>query len=76
MIEIRFYQDDAGKSPFTKWLNSLKDSNARAAVVSRLDRLLLGNFGDCKFLLKGLYELRIKYGPGYRVYTRVRMTSL
>lgn len=68
MIEVRFYKDETGKSPFAKWLDSLKDVNAQAAVVSRLDRLTLGNFGDCKYLLNGLYELRIKYGPGYRVY--------
>ncbi|MBI4389693.1 MAG: type II toxin-antitoxin system RelE/ParE family toxin [Nitrospinae bacterium] len=65
---MKSIKTNPGKSPFVKWLDSLKDVNARAAVVSRLDRLAPGNFGDCKRLLDKLYELRISYGPGYRVY--------
>ncbi|MBI5428203.1 MAG: type II toxin-antitoxin system RelE/ParE family toxin [Nitrospinae bacterium] len=66
--EIEFYESGSGSSPFVKWFNSLKDINAKAIIASRLDRLKLGNWGDCKYLGNGLHELRIAFGPGYRVY--------
>ena len=53
---------------FQHWLNGLKDRQARARVQARLDRLALGNPGDAKPLREGVSELRIDYGPGYRVY--------
>lgn len=46
----------------------LKDSKARAIVRARLNRIELGNFGDCKSVGDGVFEFRISYGPGYRVY--------
>ncbi|MBI1926217.1 hypothetical protein HYR99_18460 [Candidatus Poribacteria bacterium] len=57
-----------GRDAFREGLTSVKDSTARAAIRSRLDRLLLGNFGDHRRLNGDLYELRIHYGPGYRIY--------
>ena len=57
-----------GRSPFSEWLNGLSDIKARARVRIRLDRVSLGNFGDCRSLGGALHELRIDYGPGYRVY--------
>jgi putative addiction module killer protein len=62
MIEIR--QTDV----FSKWLRSLRDRQARARIQTRLDRLQLGLVGDVKSIGKGVFELRIDYGPGYRVY--------
>ena len=53
---------------FQRWLNGLKGRQARARVQARLDRLALGNPGDAKPLRDGVSELRIDYGPGYRVY--------
>lgn len=53
---------------FSKWLNSLQDRNARSRIIQRLDRLQAGNAGDTKPIGEGLSELRINYGPGYRVY--------
>lgn len=50
------------------WLASLEDLKARARIAARLDRLSLGNFGDSKALREGVSELRIDWGPGYRVY--------
>jgi len=58
----------SGKTPFTEWLDSLKDSRAVGIVRARLNRLRLGNFGDCKTVGDGVEELRIDFGPGYRVY--------
>lgn len=51
-----------------EWLARLRDNRARARIVIRLNRLSVGNFGDCKPLREGVLELRIDYGPGYRVY--------
>jgi putative addiction module killer protein len=56
------------KCPFEEWLGSLKDSKARMRVRARIARLEVGNFGDCKGLRDGVQEIRIDYGPGYRVY--------
>lgn len=46
----------------------MADPRAQAKIASRINRLAAGNFGDCRSLRKGLYELRIDWGPGYRVY--------
>jgi putative addiction module killer protein len=53
---------------FRKWRTRLKDERARAMIASRLDRLAFGNAGDVKPMGQGISELRIDYGPGYRVY--------
>ena len=68
MIEIRIYTAKDRSSPFSEWLDALADRNGRAAIRARLLRVELGNFGDCKPLRKGVMELRIDKGPGYRVY--------
>lgn len=57
---------------FSRWLNSLRDSKGRTLILSRLDRMSRGNFGDVKFVGQGVFELRIFYGPGYRVYYTMR----
>lgn len=54
---------------FAKWIKRLKDANARARINVRLKRIsLTGNLGDAKPVGDGVYELRVDYGPGYRVY--------
>lgn len=65
-IEIYVSHDD--KAPFETWLRKLKDRDARARIQSRIARLRLGNLGDCKSVGGSIYELRVDYGPGYRVY--------
>ena len=67
MIEVRRYTTRAGKDVVGDWLADLED-NARARVAVRIDRLSLGNFGDSKPLREGVSELRIDWGPGYRLY--------
>lgn len=68
VIEIRHYVSRAGKDVFDAWLTELADARAQAKIASRINRLAAGNSGDCKSLRQGLYELRIDWGPGYRVY--------
>jgi putative addiction module killer protein len=67
-IEIRHYVTRGGKDVFDEWLSELADVRAQAKIVARINRLATGNFGDCKALGQGLCELRIDWGPGYRVY--------
>lgn len=57
-----------GKDVFEEWLAKLKDDQAEARVEARINRLAHGNFGDCKPVGEGVWELRVNYGPGYRVY--------
>lgn len=68
MIEIRHYVTQAGRDVFDEWLSSLGDARTEAKIATRINRLAAGNFGDCKPLGQGLWELRIDFGPGYRVY--------
>jgi putative addiction module killer protein len=67
-MEIREYVMPNGKAPFVEWIDKLRDREARIKIRIRLDRILSGNPGDCKSLGHDLYEMRIHYGPGYRVY--------
>ena len=62
MIEVRKTE------VFAKWLDAIKDIRARARILVRIERLVAGNPGDVKHLGGGVSELRIDYGPGYRVY--------
>ena len=58
---------------FAKWLKRLKDANARARINIRIRRIALdGNLGDVKSVGDGVYEIRINYGPGYRLYYSMR----
>ena len=62
------YLTPGGESPFGDWLEGLRDRQARAAIRKRLNRIRLGSFGDSKALGGGVHELRVNFGPGYRVY--------
>jgi len=70
MIEIR--QTEV----FSKWLRGLRDRQARARIQTRIDRLQLGLAGDVKPVGEGVSELRIDYGPGYRLYFSQRGREL
>lgn len=67
MIEIREYIDTRGDSPFEKWFNRL-NSPAAAKVTIALARVKQGNLANCKSVKAGVSELRIYFGPGYRIY--------
>ena len=76
-IEIKVLETDEGKVPFEEWYDSLKDKVTKVRVRRRLDRLELGNFGDTESIGDGIYELRLHFGAGYRVYfTRVGNTVI
>jgi putative addiction module killer protein len=66
--EIKIYATEEGKEPFRDWLNSLKDIDTQAFVFQRLQRIKLGNFGDCKPIGEGLWEFRIHHKAGIRIY--------
>jgi putative addiction module killer protein len=61
---------------FDAWLSDLKDREARAQIQKRISRMQLGNFGDAKRVAKDVSELRIDFGPGYRVYYTQRGSVL
>jgi len=65
---ISYYLTETGKKPFKEWLDGLKDIVARQKVRIRLDRVRLGNLGKNRSVGEGIYELKVDYGPGYRVY--------
>ena len=66
--EVLEYVDAFGRIPFREWLEAQRDVRARARIDARLLRLRLGMLGDAKSVGDGVHELRIDYGPGYRVY--------
>lgn len=70
-FQIGVYETDAGKIPYEEWEDSLS-SQDRALVETRLARIRKGNLGDCEPLkgkgTKGIYEIRMHFGPGYRIY--------
>jgi putative addiction module killer protein len=68
VYEILHYQTIAGVDVINTWLGGLADPRAIARIVARVDRLQAGNFGDHKPIGQSVWELRIDYGPGYRVY--------
>lgn len=70
MIEVRQTET------FSRWLLKLRDLRARARIQARIDRLELGNPGDVKPVGEGVSEMRIDYGPGYRVYFVQRGSEL
>ena len=70
MVEIR------KTATFSKWIDSLRDIRARARIQARIERLAVGHAGDAKPVGEGVSELRIDYGPGYRVYFKKQGRSV
>jgi len=67
IIEIRAYETGIGRSPFAEWFEAL-DAQAAAKITTALNRLERGNTSNVKSVGSGVLELRIDFGPGYRVY--------
>jgi putative addiction module killer protein len=70
MIEVR------KTAVFTSWLANLRDQNAKGRIVSRITRLEHGNPGDVKSVGGGVSEMRVDYGPGYRIYYSARGSTV
>ena len=67
MLDVREYVDDAGRSPFTKWLCAL-NVQAAAKVATALERIADGNLSNVKAVGGGVLEYKVDFGPGYRIY--------
>lgn len=67
-FEIEIYETESGKCPFEMWFENIRNGMTRAKISMRLDRLKLGNFGDCRVIGDGISELRMHYGSGIRIY--------
>src|SRR5262245_21687995 len=65
---LDYYIDLRGPRPFLEWLQEIKDIGTRARIKVRLDRMKLGHFGHYRSVGEGVFELKIDWGPGYRVY--------
>lgn len=74
-MELLRYQRLNGQVPFSDWLNGLTDKRGQARIRLRLQRLAAGNPGDIKPVGEGVSELRLHFGPGYRVYYARHGTS-
>jgi putative addiction module killer protein len=67
-LELELYTTADGQTPFQDWLDDLRDQQGQAKIKARLARLRKGNFGNYKSLGDGVLELKVDFGPGYRVY--------
>jgi putative addiction module killer protein len=65
---LRHYLAQDGRDVIISWMRELRDNQAVSRIIACLDRVRHGNFGDHKAVAEGVWELRIDYGPGYRVY--------
>jgi len=72
VIEIKYkiqvYRTDQGKIPFIDWLEDISDTRTKQKIQVSIDRIALGNLGKTRSLGEGIHEIKINYGPGYRVY--------
>lgn len=66
-LEIIIFETYNNKEPYAEWLLSL-DSTTRKRIMTKIARLQVGNFGDCKQIDENIFELRCFFGPGYRIY--------
>jgi putative addiction module killer protein len=66
--EVIIYVKENGEKPFVDWIESLSDKTTRYRIKERLDRLILGNLGDHKYISHGVSELRLQFGSGIRIY--------
>lgn len=66
--QVEFYRASNRQEPFAEWLVSIQDRNVQDRILARLERLKSGNFGDYRSVGGGVFELRFRFGSGYRVY--------
>jgi putative addiction module killer protein len=75
-MEVEPFVMDDGRCPFLEWLESLSDTTTRARIKQRIGRLMLGNLGDTRSIGGGVWELRLHFGAGHRVYFGLRGSSI
>jgi len=68
MFDIEHYLTPNHQDAYQLWLDGIRDIRAKARIMARVERLRGGNYGDCKSLRDGVWELRVDCGPGYRIY--------
>lgn len=68
MYEVNHAHTDNGVDLYQSWLDSLPDTKVKARITTRVERAAQGNFGDSSSVGEGVSELRLHFGPGYRVY--------
>lgn len=68
MFSIEHFVDVSGDDPFEVWFDAISDLRGKARISARVTRLQYGLFGDCRPVGSGVWELKIDWGPGYRVY--------
>ena len=76
MYQINHYVALDGQDFYVEWLKGVKDTPAKIAVVRRVARIELGNFGDHRYCRDGVWELRIDVGAGYRVYYAIAANQI
>jgi putative addiction module killer protein len=75
-FELEYYLSAMGKIPFKEWVEGLRDVSARANIRVKLDRVRLGNLGNNRAVGEGVRELKVAYGPGYRIYFAQEGTNI
>ncbi|NJD55701.1 MAG: type II toxin-antitoxin system RelE/ParE family toxin [Nitrospirae bacterium] len=73
---MEYYLTEKGEKPFRKWLEGLNDIAARNKIRIRLDRVRLGNLGSNRPVGEGVFELKVSYGPGYRLYYAIEKKTV
>ena len=66
--DLQFYRTPNGREPFSEWYATIQDRSVRNRIQKRIDHLEDGNFGDCRSVGAGVFEMRFHFGPGYRIY--------
>lgn len=66
--QVVFYETQDGRIPFAEWLESIRDTRTKTVITARIRQIRLGNLGNSRSVGKGVCELKIDYGPGYRIY--------
>ena len=74
-LKVNAYRTSSEKEPFTEWLDSIRDKTTQSRIKKRMDRVEDGNIGDYRRLGTNLYELRLDFGPGYRIYFSIYVSE-
>lgn len=74
--KVIIFRAEDGSEPFTDWLSTLRDSRGKALIHARIARLELGLLGDAQPVGRGVMELRIHHGPGYRIYVGLQGSTV